>query len=168
MGKNPKPLLWQNPLVKRPDFVNAFGMMSIEIAEMERHLARLLGRLLNATPEIAEALYFTPKAAIPRIEFLENVAPITLANNEKKRTAIEKLATRAKALMGKRHDLVHNQFSLEGTQVVTFRYKDGERQSRPVDLEEIERLVEDIRRLNIDLVDLAEYGSTEDWLSTSP
>jgi hypothetical protein len=156
-------LLWSSLMVGRPEFVQAIGMMGIEIAEMEMHLARILGRLLNSSVEIGEAVYFTLKANTPRIELVQNVAPLVLAKNPEKLKAVTKAADKAIALMGQRHNLVHNRFEVDGTNVFSVKYKKGVPVREPIELKGLTNLVEEIRRLNVKLLYLADYGSTEDW-----
>lgn len=161
-------VLWSSLMEKHPKHAHAIGMLSIEIAEMEFHLARLLGRLISSTPEVAEAIYFTYKAAMPRIDLLENVAPVVLANNPVKRKAICKATTKARALMGQRHNLIHNRFEVDGPSVVTIRYENGKPKRVPVELKQLTNLIREIRRLNIVLIDLTDYGATGNWLESSP
>ncbi len=153
-------------MVKHPDHVHSIGMMTIEIAEMELHLARLLGRLIGQAVQVGEALYFTPKAAIPRIDFICNVAPLVLKKNPNKLKAVQALAETAKKLMGKRHNLIHNRFKVDGGAISTVRYEKGVPTSEGIPIGKLTKLVDDIRILNIKLIDLAEYGSTRDWLTT--
>ena len=65
---------------------------------------------------VAEALYFTPKASNSTFGILTNVAPIVLSKNQEKLKAVLSLAKKARALIGKRHGLIHNRFSLNGAE----------------------------------------------------
>jgi hypothetical protein len=158
--------LWTSHMVKYPKLVEAIGMMTIEIAEMEYHLARLLGRLLQSTPQVAEAVYFTPNTSIPRIHFLSNLAPLVLEKNKAKRDAVMKVAGKAVELMGKRHNLVHNRFDAAGVEVATIRYSKGVPEREPISLKKLTQLIDEIRHLNIKLIDLTDYGAKGDWLAT--
>jgi hypothetical protein len=77
-----------------------------------------------------------------------------------------KAAKKATALMGKRHRLIHNRLSAEGPAVVSIAYKKGLPEREPLDLDKLNNLIDDIRHLNIKLIDLTDYGAKGDWLAT--
>jgi hypothetical protein len=77
-------------LANRPDYVEAIGMISIELANLEMHLGGLLGALLHISPRIGRIIYLSPRAAIGRLTVLENVLDVTLREG-RRRTRIENL-----------------------------------------------------------------------------
>jgi hypothetical protein len=99
-------------LIARPDHVHALGMISIEVAGMETMLGSLLGALLHIAPQIGRLIYLTPRAALGRIAILEHVLNVALKEGGRTRTDIEKNLGKAKAILGKRHKLVHGHWGL--------------------------------------------------------
>ena len=108
MVKSPKKVGYRSPLEKHPKFVHAIGMITIENASLESMLAELLGATLGIHLEIGRALFFTPKAAIARVDLIENVASASLANHPDVLTKVRAITKRSKAVMGKRHKLIHS------------------------------------------------------------
>jgi hypothetical protein len=61
---------YRSPLERRPKFVKAIGMISIENSSLEVLLAELFAALLGIHGEFGILIYFTPKAAIPRLDMI--------------------------------------------------------------------------------------------------
>lgn len=91
-----------------PEYVKAIGMISIENASLESVLGELLGVLLGVHPHIGHTLYFTPRAAIARLELIENVLPLSIAKDEELTKRVKAAVKRARAAIGKRHDIIHS------------------------------------------------------------
>jgi hypothetical protein len=160
--------LWTSAMVKHPEQVQALGMLAVEIAEMELRLSHLLGRLVRSTTKIGEALYFTPRANMLRLELITNIAPLVLQRNKPKLIAVQNVAKRAQTIMGKRHELIHNRFIVTGLGIETVRYEKGIAKESPLDKNRLSRLVDDVRILNVRIIDLIDYDKKVAWLSTSP
>ena len=73
-----KTALPQSTLERFPDHVKAIGMISIEIGNLEMVLGDLLAALLMIPSFLGQAVYMTPRAAIARVDVLDNVIAITL------------------------------------------------------------------------------------------
>ena len=84
-----------------PEYVKAIGMISIENASLESVLGELLGVLLGVHPHIGHTLYFTPRAAIARLELIENVLPLSIAKDEELTKRVKAAVKRARAAIGK-------------------------------------------------------------------
>jgi hypothetical protein len=98
---------YKSPLEKYPKYVKAIGMISIENASMESLLGELLGALLGIHLHIGHVLFFTPKAAIARLELLSNVVDLSLWDDKPLATRVTGVLKRAKAAIGKRHEIIH-------------------------------------------------------------
>src|SRR5829696_4881838 len=112
MAKSSNPHPYASPLKKRPKFVRAIGMISIENASLESMLGELLGALLGIFPRIGHTLYFTPKAVLARLEMLENVMTEALEHDPKTLAKVAAVVKRSRALMGKRNDIMHSLWAI--------------------------------------------------------
>lgn len=139
---------YRSPLERRPKFVKAIGMISIENSSLEVLLAELLAALLGIHGEYGILLYFTPKAAIPRLDMIANVVKPSLPSHPELATQVLSVVKRSKAAIGKRHDVMHSLWTVadhpaEGVQQIFFpSWNGGE-----VKLSTLDKLVADYRLL---------------------
>ena len=63
-------MTWESQLEKRPRFVKAIGMVSIETSALEYFLAELFGHILFISTPVAQAIYLTPRSATARVDIL--------------------------------------------------------------------------------------------------
>src|SRR6266702_1945275 len=139
---------YRSPLEQRPKFVKAIGMISIENSSLEVLLAELLAALLGIHGEFGILIYFTPKAAIPRLDMIANVIEPSLPSRPELAARVRNIVKRSKAAIGKRHDVMHSLWTLadhpaEGVQQIFFpSWNGGE-----VKLSTLDRLVADYRLL---------------------
>lgn len=108
MSESTESKRYQSPLEGYPEYVKAIGMISIENASLESVLGELLGTLLGVHPHIGHTLYFTPRAAIARLELIENILPLSIATDEQLIKRIKTVVKRARAAIGKRHEIIHS------------------------------------------------------------
>jgi len=167
---------YQSTLAKHPEYATAIGMVSIEIGNLEILLAELLAALLHIDPHFGRIVYLTPQNNMARINIVENVARDTLADGSPGRVHIENLLDRAKAVVGKRHELIHNVWGLS----VADRDKISRRsvpfkESHPakqVSINELNDLVEKIRVLCTEILkttaDSFQAWPPYTWPSKSP
>jgi hypothetical protein len=163
-----------SPLIYYPNYVQAIGMMVVEMTSMEVMLGDVLGALLNLGAEESNQIYFTPKAAIARIDVIANLATCPLFNAfPALRTKTVALAKRAKALMGKRHDTIHAHWavSLDGNAVGRVRPPfDTKPAYEVVKLSDLNTLIHDIRQLTKEARhfcdEVAEVMRPETWPQT--
>lgn len=149
-----KPDQYRSPLERRPKFVKAIGMISIENSSLEVLLAELLAALLGIHGEFGILIYFTPKAAIPRLDTIDNVTEPSLAGHPELTAKIRAIVRRAKAAIGRRHDVMHTLWAFdhpaEGVQQIFLpSFKGGE-----VKLSALDKLIADYRRLIDEVIPL--------------
>lgn len=134
-----------------PAHLQAIGLISVEISSMEVMLGDLLGALLNLSPDESHLIYFTPKAAIARIDVLVNVVECnTFDAHPAIRAKALSLAKRAKAAMGKRHDIIHAHWVPLADWTIVGRVKapiDFSEMPAEVKLEDLNQLARDIQGL---------------------
>lgn len=92
MSESTESKRYQSPLEGYPEYVKAIGMISIENASLELVLGELLGTLLGVHPHIGHTLYFTPRAAIARLELIENILPLSIATHEQLINELKRLS----------------------------------------------------------------------------
>lgn len=171
--------LIRSVMEQHPEFVHLIGMITIELANVESSLADLLAAVLEVAADVGHAIYFTPKAVIPRVEVLMNVQKALhpddhLDPDEMRdiRRKLKNVCERAVAVMGKRNSLLHAMWGTDGQKGVRYSslplQKYGFRSTEIVDLETIvsdmRRLIGDIKYLQL-LVDA--YRNDEE-LFTEP
>jgi hypothetical protein len=149
-----------------PEYVHAIGMISIELADLEASLADLLAAILNIQTDLAQAIYFTPKTVMGRLDFLSNVHAVLhpddgLDADEIKviRRKLKSLSDRAKKVMGKRNELLHATWGVipgedGGVYFGSLPLKEGDQ--KVARLKEVQRVVTDIRSLNDDVYELVD------------
>ncbi|MGI8567778.1 MAG: hypothetical protein ACR2KT_01150 [Methylocella sp.] len=115
-------MTWKSKLEANSKYVHAIGMITIEMANVEMFLGRLLSEVLEVAPNIGQAIYWAPKSACARIKILKSAAkqkfkPIPLDDSlnielHQKATAttlkvIKKLLDRSTSCIGRRNDIIH-------------------------------------------------------------
>ena len=78
----------------------------MEIANLELFLGQMLGGVLMMGGNSGQIIYLSSRSAFGRIAILENAVELALVPGPH-RKVIEKLVSRAKAILQKRHDLIH-------------------------------------------------------------
>jgi hypothetical protein len=155
-GEPPNDTMWWSPLEDCPEHVRAIGMISIENANLEYELADLFSRILQIHPRVGRAIYLTPKSAIARIEIFENASKAVLSpktDSENLAAAfLEKalcIASRARAVVGKRHEIIHDGWGVDSQTGNVLRIP-TKRAQAPVPLADLQNLVRDFRLLIYD------------------
>lgn len=150
-----------SPLEGYPEHVRAIGMISIEIANLETSLGELLGSLLHISVENGRLVYLSPQSAMGRLAILENLSSDGKNLFKKGSTAaknLDSLIGRSKALIGKRHDIIHHSWGTASRQseehVASRKLPFTSRKPlKLMALADLERLISDIRVLNGDVMD---------------
>src|SRR5262249_17524592 len=96
----------KSPLDAFPDYTQAIGLITVELAAMETELLDLLASLLGLTQKAASAIFFTPKSTRARIDILANLTP-HLITEDKLCNKITELVASASKLLNRRNDLIH-------------------------------------------------------------
>lgn len=146
----------KSTLERHPEHVQAIGMISIEMANLEIMLGELLAALLHVAPAFGRIIYLTPHAALGRLAILENVTAAHLVEKTEGRTYIDKIIKRTRAVIGKRHKYIHDSWGVsldDPTKIVKqslpFDHKDTP--AEPIHINELTGLVTDIRELTDDV-----------------
>jgi hypothetical protein len=160
-----KPSKQGSTLQEFPDHVRAIGMISIENGNLEDAMGALFSRVIMVNLRVGLSVYMTPKAAIPRIEILENAAKTVFrdrgADEQKERLAgalknVLNICGRAKSLVGKRHRIVHDGWGVDHETREVQRFAPGSWKGEQVSLSELEVIIKDYRHLIDDTLDFAE------------
>lgn len=150
---------YQSVLERYPKHVHAIGMISIEIANLDILLGEMLGGLLRISRVYSRIVYLTPRSNFGRLELIENAAEAMLQPDSIGLKHVKSLIGRARAIAGKRHDLIHHAW-------VLVEDSDQPHQSimltdppiaKPVEITTLENIVRDIRELVLDVIDATEH-----------
>lgn len=140
---------FRSVLEHHPEHVKAIGMISIEMGSLDVTLGDLLGALLHIAPELGRIVYLTPRSGFGRLELLKNVAEKSLSSPQ-----VSKVFSRAKALMQKRHEIMHDTWGVDAETRKPSRQK-TKGQHVLVELSDLQNMVRDIRDLITDAHELA-------------
>ncbi|WP_439573494.1 hypothetical protein [Phreatobacter sp.] len=142
-----------SPLIEHPEHLQAIGELSVEMSNLELAYSNLLSLLLDINPSVAEAIYFTPKASIPRLDVIANVAACLFPDDKHEhRVIIAKFVGRGRAAFGRRHDIIHHHWGVsseDGFPVSVARPL--KKPPEPVPLVQIRSHIDDCRRLMSDI-----------------
>ena len=138
-------------LVQRPKHAQAIGILTIEISRLERSISELLGTILGMHFLLAEAIYFTPNSNIARMDIISNVAPLALNQHPKKVKRINRFNERAKAAMGKRHQIIHYFWTLSETGDDIRGEKMGGFRLKTFSLKQLEAQILDVQKLTTEI-----------------
>jgi hypothetical protein len=107
-------------------------------------LGTLLAAIIDAPEDFGHIIYLTPKAAIARLEVLENLSEYLLVKNSELGKQLQSITKRAKSIIGKRHRVVHGCWGIsEGTvSVYSVPAKEDEK-PEPYTVEQLQRVVTD-------------------------
>ena len=128
-----------------PKYVHALGMISIENSSLKSCLGELLGIILGIHPHIGHTLYFTPRAAIARLDLIENVINDLIGDDDALSKRVRAVVRRSKAAMGKRHAIVHSLWVGEEGPVARISFPDWG--GDDVSLKSLNALISDYRGL---------------------
>jgi hypothetical protein len=143
MGKDDE--LW-SPLSDSPKYLQAIGLVTVEINSMETLLASLFGVTFKVSPEIGRAIYYAPKGATARLDILvEEAAKAAITDNPRLLASIRSAASRAKGIFTDRNAVAHDLWAIPaGTTAV---HRGSLEQLRVADFEELGAIVGRAREL---------------------
>jgi hypothetical protein len=142
---------WKTPLADHPEHVEAIGLVTVELSALEIMLGDVLGALLDLDDELGHIIYFTPKAAIARIEVVANLAEAKLRDHPGPlHRQVIGICNRAKAVMGKRHEFIHQGWAVASGKVVRIPLPMPKGEVKPIPITDLHSLVRDIRALTRD------------------
>jgi hypothetical protein len=134
-----------SPLTESPDYLQAIGLVTVEINSMEALLAFLLSATIKVSPEIGRAIYYAPKGATARVDILEEAAKAAITDNPRLLASVKSVANRAKGIFTARNGVAHDLWAIPaGTTTV---HRGSVKQLRVADLEELAALVERAKEL---------------------
>ena len=141
-------------LVHFLDHVHAIGMMVVEMTSLEVMVGDMLAALSGLLDGQAHQIYFSPKATIARLDMLTNLVECDAFDKFPEiRKGTEAITKRAKALMGRRHDVIHAHWYVSYDDQMVGRIRPpfhSETGGKDVKLEDLTRLVNDTRQLTRD------------------
>ena len=155
----------RSTLDRHPRHVNAIGMLSVEVANLEFMLGELLGALLHIDRDFGAIIYLTPQSYAARISILENIVPYSLELDSDIGKHLQSIIERAKSYIGKRHQIIHKSWGTDADnpKLVVRRSMPylEKRPFRVVSLNELTTLIENTRELVEEVVALTDQLFSE-------
>lgn len=155
------------------EHATAIGYLSIEVAKLETVLADLVGILLDISVVYSNIIYFTPRAAIARVELVTNLARVVLDGYPKLKTEAEKVATKANSVLGKRNEIMHAGWMTgEADTVLRVHLRLGAKPDQPVTASELKSLIAEaetlVERVYTLIYDLDDALRVSSWVRKLP
>ena len=172
MAKRPPP--YESPLRRYPEYTQAMGILTIEIAALEMIMAESLAAILEVDVNTAEAIYLTPNGATVRVNILAHVAETRLVGFPHLLKKVNALVKRARAIFGKRDGLIHSAWLVHPTTKAVMTTKLGGRRSKTppklISSEAINRVARDVGALFTEVVELNGeiYSALKAWREKHP
>jgi hypothetical protein len=143
----------QSTLERHPEHVKAIGMISVELANIELHIATLLACLLDRHPRIGHAIYFAPRGAAARLDIVQAVADELKVDHPKLMKQTTSLLKRARTVMNKRHGYIHDVWGIidESNIVLRGSLPLHKKEGVIVPLAELKTVISDLRSLISDI-----------------
>jgi hypothetical protein len=143
----------KSALEQHPEHVQAIGMVSIEVANLEINLGELLAALLHIDAYFGRLVYLTPQSFAGRLAILRNVVKEHINDDSEGRKHLEKLIERAERVLGKRHEYIHNTWgtSPQNPRHVVRQEITQRTHAKLVPINELKDLIEAIRELSEDV-----------------
>lgn len=146
--------IYRSALINKPEHLAAIGLVSVEIAHLEEAMASLFRAISGVHWLIADAIYYTPNAAMARMDIVSNVAPLTLHAHKRHLCKVNRFIERAKAAMGKRHQIMHSLWTLSDDMENLYRLKLPTFNGRTeVTLKDLRSIALQIQTLNTEISD---------------
>lgn len=143
----PRPA-FSSPLVGRPDYLQAIGLVSVEINGLEYLLTSVLATIIEVSPEVGRAIYYSPKAAMARLDILDNAADAALSDNPFLQKRAKSLVRSTRGLLTQRNDIVHDLWTIPLGRDAVHRASSGDIDAAdPVDIEDLHAVANKARRL---------------------
>jgi len=139
----------KSPLERFPDYVQAIGMITIEMCNLEAALCHLLDAILRTDEGTAGSLFFSPKTTAGRLDMLKNISGRNLQPKDSQR--VRGLVKRAEKLLRKRNDVVHEIWGVSRDRTKVMRIPLPYDEPKTVDLKDLTRDIVDLRILSNDV-----------------
>ncbi len=156
---------YQSVLERFPEHAKALGMISIEMANLDIFLGAAFAGILRIPRHVGQQVYLTPRSAFGRLAVFESAIEAALAEESAGRNHLMSLAGRAKRILQKRHEMMHDSWGTNSQGVVRRSLTEQET-STPVPLEQLTQMVLDIRVLIGEL--MAEADKLEQDAASQP
>ena len=138
-----------------PEHLKAIGLIAVEATLLETSLGTLLAAVIDAPEYFGQIVYLTPKSAIARLDTLENVVEWLLVKDSTGAKKLEGVAKRTRAILGKRHKVVHGCWGITNGKVSVYSLPQKEDDKpEPYTVEQLMRIVSDIRDLVAEMVEI--------------
>jgi len=133
---------------KADEHLKLIGLVAVETTNLETALGTLLAAVIDAPERFGQVVYLTPKTSIARLETLENVGEYLLVRGSPAARELSAITGRAKALLGKRHKIIHGCWGITDGKVSVYELPGHEHDDPKIyKVDELRHIVHDIRSL---------------------
>ena len=157
-GGRDQKLPYQSSLERHPDIVQAIGMVTIEVGNLDVMLGDVLAVLLNKPRRMGQVIYHATRGEMGRIAIIkdvvaymfEDVVPQSAhAGLMPLKGKLKGWLKRAEAVVGKRHEMIHSNWGLDSLTLAVTRSKQpvAEAEQKAVKIEDLHKIITDIRIL---------------------
>ena len=110
--------------------------------------------MLGVQWPIGDTIFFATNSSIARLEIISRIASIVLITHPEEKKKVDAFVKRAKAVMGKRHDIIHAMWMLaeRGTHVERLKLGSFTTGRVKVTLKELEAISQDVARLYSEVI----------------
>jgi hypothetical protein len=149
MSDWPKSYFYRHQLSEKPEYLQAMGLVSVEINGLEIAFAEMLAGILMIGSQAARAIYFAPNSNFVRLSILEG-ANLALADNVMLQAKVAFVISKAKGITTRRHEMIHHQWSVDPETNEVHRQhirRDVDFSAKPIQLEVLTDISRDIKAL---------------------
>jgi len=127
-------------------------MITIELGNLEHHMAEMLGALLDIPSRMSHAIYFTPKNTIARVEVVQAV--LNEQPECQMRDDVGSLLGMVKSAMQRRHVYIHKVWGVSEDTGEVSMSSPPVRASVPVPLTDLTNLIADFRQASTAAIEM--------------
>jgi hypothetical protein len=139
----------QSALESFPDYVNAIGMITIEMGGLEAAVCQLFCAILDVAEPAGGSLFFSPRTTAGRLDMVVNFAERVLPDHVFDQ--VEELIKRAERLLQKRNDVVHEIWGIAPDKKTVMRIPLPHGNPKPVSLQSLTNQIEALRVLSSEI-----------------
>jgi len=136
----------ESTLSETPEYFTAVGAIAIEVTNLETVMGGLLEAFLGQPDDVGEIIYLTPQTAFGRLQIISNLVDYMLLSETRGAKELVVVLEKAKAIIGKRHALIHARWGTSDDGIVKSMDGPPRREGKEPQAREITELHDLVRR----------------------
>lgn len=142
---------YQTVLERFPKHAKAIGIATVEMANLDIFISYLFSVVLKVPIAVGSSIFLIPISSTARLQMLETAIDGMLEDNSVGKKTLLALHKRARKITTDRDAMIHNSWGTNASGQVATRGTRALTPMTPVPLEQLERMILDIRLLIGDL-----------------